>query len=81
MTEQEFFDQYVTEATAFVDNVKVDDRLPDEVVMRQLEEAVGIPEQAAWDFRVSTVAAVARGETGLLLHAMAHALQQIVGGG
>jgi serine protein kinase len=87
MTDQELFNSYIDNVAAFYNCTKLNGQDPDESLMRRIEEAVGISEQYAWDFRVSMLAKVAashrlgnnydwRTDQNLV-----HAIQQIVGGG
>lgn len=86
MTDQELYDDYINNAAAFLNCEKLDGKEPDETLMRQVEEAIGVPEQAAWDFRSKMVRDIAaasilgrtydwRNDIHLVT-----AIQQIVGG-
>lgn len=87
MTDQELFDNYMDNVAAFYNCVKLNGQSPDETLMRQIEEGVGVPEQAAWDFRVSMLAKVTSGQRlGKSYNwredeRLVNVIQQIVGGG
>lgn len=56
MTVDELKESYISNVKDFIIG-----KMADEVIMRKVEEAYGIPEQGAYDFRISAVSMESRG--------------------
>lgn len=86
MTEQELYDDYITNIAAYCNGTTLHGNPSDERLMRKVENALGVPEQAAWDFRTMMLRKIA---AGTILNGsydwkedkdLLYTFQQIVGG-
>jgi len=89
---KELFETYIDHAAAFCNKTMIEwpdgtRTIPDETLMRQVENAIDVPEQAAFDFRMSVCAwvlgAIRRGDepTWRGHDPLYMAIGKVVGGG